>query len=197
MNEPETKRNLLDKTEAGCNFIFDLVAKLCGWILVAMAVTITLDIVVRELRTVGLIGFNWQFVAEWSAFLVIFMVFAGLAYTLKTDGHIVVNLLYGRLPFRAQKFLALMNSLIAGSILVYMAYRGVLWMMLSYNRGITSTSTIKTPLWIPNSFVVFGLILFSIAVFFFILHQARGLVSGRETRPEVAPPSILPESGEH
>ena len=198
MNTPQRPTGRFAKVEGAANWVFDAVARLCGWILVVMAITITLDIIIREMRTVGWLSFNWQFVAEWSAFLVIFMVFAGLAHTLRAGGHITVNLLFDRLPFRLQRALALMNALIAGSVLVYMAYRGVLWMMLSYKRGITSTSVIKTPLWIPNSFVVFGLVLFAVAVLFFIVRQVRELATGEETASDSddTPPSV-PGSGAH
>lgn len=170
---------LLARLERGCDRVFEGVAQLCGWVLVAMALAIAVDIVLRELRTAGLIGFNWQFVAEWSTYLLIFVVFAGLAYTLRSDGHITVSLLVRRFPPRVQSALAFVMAVISEVVLVYMVYRAALWMQISLERGITSTSVIKTPMWIPNLFVVFGLALFAVAVLLFALRAAVCVVQGR------------------
>lgn len=170
---PAPPARLLGKVERGCDWLFDNVAGACGWILVTLAFLIAIDVALRELRTAGIIGFNWQFVEEWSSYLVIFVVFAGLAYTLRSDGHITVSLLVERLPPRLQSIVALVMAIVSEVVLVYMLYRGVVWMMLSIRRGITSTSVIKTPMWIPNLFVVIGLALFAVAVLIFILHTAR------------------------
>ncbi len=162
--------------EHWAEWFFERVGRACGWILVVMAFMITIDIVLRELRTAGFINFNWHFVSEWSAFLVIFIVFAGLAYTLSSGGHIIVSLLVDRIPHRGRSAIALLMALASELVLVYMLYRGFLWMMMSINRGITSTTVMKTPLWIPNLFVVFGLALFVIAVLLFIIRQAINVV---------------------
>jgi len=155
---------------------FEWVGRACGWLLVVMAFMITIDIALRELRTAGLIGFNWHFVSEWSAFFVIFIVFAGLAYTLTSGGHITVSLLVDRLPPRLKSAIAVLTALASGSVVVYMLYRGILWMMISVDRGITSTTVMKTPLWIPNFFVVFGLALFVLAILLFTVRQAINVV---------------------
>ena len=178
MASTDHRPGFLRRLERGADGFFEWIARACGWVLVVMALMITFDIVLRELRTAGLIGFNWQFVAEWSAFLVIFIVFAGLAYTLVSGGHITVSLLVQHFSPRMRSVLALVTALISEAVLVYMLYRGILWMSLSIKRGITSTSVVKTPLWIPNAFVVFGLALFVIAVAFFIVRQARNIAAG-------------------
>jgi TRAP-type C4-dicarboxylate transport system permease small subunit len=170
------------RIEDVANSVFRWIAKACGWILVLMALMITMDIVLRELRTAGLIDFNWQFVSEWSAFLVILLVFAGLAYTLSVGGHISVTLVTDRLPLRARAALAAVMALISEVVLVYMVYRGFAWMSMSIKRDITSTSVIKTPMWIPNSFIVFGLGLFAVAVALFIVRQSLIVVHGEAAR---------------
>lgn len=166
-------RGVLGRIEFGCDWLFTNAARGCGWILVLLAFLITFDIILRELRTAGLIDFNWQFVAEWSTFLVMLVVFAGLAYTLRSNGHITVSLLVERFPPRLQSFVALAMALLSEAVLVYMAYRGILWMLLSIQRGITSTSVMRTPMWIPNLFVVLGLTMFAIAVLLFIIRTAQ------------------------
>ena len=144
----------LAKAEHAANAVFDWVASGCGWLLVLMALMITFDIILRELRTVEIISFNWQFVSEWSAFFVILIVFAGLAHTLQSGGHITVNIFINKFPLAVQRVLAIVTAVISESVLVYMFYRSIVWMNLSIERGITSTSVHRTPMWIPNFFVV-------------------------------------------
>lgn len=175
--DPARPGGLLDRVERGCDAVFIAIARLCGWVLVGLALLISADIVLRELRTAGVIDFNWQFVSEWSAYLVVLVVFAGLAYTLRSDGHITVSLLVRHLPARIQAGVALAMAAISEVVLVYMLYRGILWMELAIKRGITSTSVLKTPMWIPNLFVVGGLALFALAVLLYILRTARDLLA--------------------
>ena len=92
MSATQRPQDAIGHAERYADGVFNWIARACGWVLVVMAFMITLDIVLRELRTMGIIGFNWQFVAEWSAYLVILLVFAGLAHTLRADGHITVNI---------------------------------------------------------------------------------------------------------
>ena len=77
---------------------------------------------------------------------------------------------------RLKSAIAVLTALASGSVVVYMLYRGILWMMISVDRGITSTTVMKTPLWIPNFFVVFGLALFVLAILLFTVRQAINVV---------------------
>ncbi|MGI9331809.1 MAG: TRAP transporter small permease [Gammaproteobacteria bacterium] len=162
--------------------------------LVALALMITVDIALRELRTFGLLSFNWQFVSEWSAFLVIFVVFAGLAYTLRSNGHITVAVIVDRLPPGMRQVLVLLAASISAVVLGYMFYRSIVWMMLSIERGITSTSVVRTPMWIPNAFVVAGLGLFAIAMLLTIARLSVDLWSGRSTRPTAGEPGTATDA---
>lgn len=156
---------------------------------------ITLDIILRELRAGGVINYNWQFVAEWSTFMVMLVVFWSLAYTLRTDGHITVSLLVQRLPRRFRDALALLTATVSEIVLVYMVYRGVLWMELSIARDIrTSGSIYKTPIWIPNLFVVIGLSMFALAVLIYIVRVAVDVAIGpSETAEEAEKPAPASE----
>lgn len=181
--------------ERAADLVFAWVARGCGWVLTGLAFMITLDIILRELRAAGIIGFNWQFVAEWSTYMVMLVVFWALAYTLRTDGHITVSLLVQRFPHRARNVLALLTATVSEVVLVYMLYRGIQWMELSIDRNIRSSVSIyKTPVWIPNLFIVIGLSLFALAILLHIVRLALEIATGpSKPADEAETPTPTPE----
>ena len=51
MASTDHRPGLLRRLERGADGFFEWIARACGWVLVVMACMITLDIVLRELRT--------------------------------------------------------------------------------------------------------------------------------------------------
>ena len=137
-----------------------------GTFVVLTTLLILTEIVGRRL-------FNWSTLIEdeYSGYLTVAIGFFGLAYTLKTEGHVRVNVLISRLSPGKSKRLDGFCSLIACAFISYFAWCSfeLVWTSLS-NLTISPTPT-ETPIFIPQLPIFLGLLLFAIALF------ARGIAN--------------------
>ncbi|MDT8878260.1 TRAP transporter small permease [Halomonas saccharevitans] len=110
------------------------------------------------------IGLAIPGLAEISGFLLVGASFLGLAYTFVHGGHIRVTLLVGRLSPAPRAFvevLCLSIALILGLYLGWYLY----WLLadsIAFNE--TSYGLLRIPLWIPQSAMLAGVVLFCLAL---------------------------------
>lgn len=90
--------------------------------------------------------------------------FLALAYTLTQGGHIRVNLVLTRLPTRARWAAEILSlfacAIVSGYVTFYMAK--LCWE--SYEFGDLSPGIVAIPIWIPQSSVLLGMIIFTVAL---------------------------------
>ena len=101
---------------------------------------------------------------DFSGFMLAASSFLGLAYTLKTGGHIRVSLVIQRLPARYRKLQEFFVLIVAVLLAIFMSW--YLWNMVyeSYIFEELSIGYIPVPLWIPQLPVSIGCSLFTIAL---------------------------------
>ena len=110
------------------------------------------------------IGLSVPGLAEISGFLLVGASFLGLAYTFVNGGHIRVTLLLGNLPARVRVFVELWSLSVALVLCVYLAWY-VYWLIAdSISFGESSYGLVEIPLWIPQSAMFLGVVLFCIAL---------------------------------
>ncbi|MFC3285221.1 TRAP transporter small permease [Litchfieldella rifensis] len=110
------------------------------------------------------IGLAIPGLAEISGFLLVGASFLGLAYTFVNGGHIRVTLLIGNLPARVRVFVELWSLGIALLLCAYLAWN-VVWLLEdSIAFGETSYGLLSIPLWIPQSAMLLGILLFCLAL---------------------------------
>lgn len=103
-------------------------------------------------------------------------IFFALAHTLRTGGHIRVNLLLTRLPVRVRhgfEIWCLAVSLILSGMFAVFSVKMVID---SYTFNDVSTGMVPVPLWIPQSTMAIGAILFAVA----LLHELILVFRGEE-----------------
>lgn len=90
--------------------------------------------------------------------------FLALAYTLTQGGHIRVNLVLTRLPIRG-KWIAEMLSLCACAVVsAYATFYMGKHCLESYEFGDLSPGIVAIPIWIPQSSVLVGMIILTVAL---------------------------------
>ena len=91
--------------------------------------------------------------------------FLALAYTLTQGGHIRVSLVLSRLPVGARWLAETLSTGICAVVSGYVTfYMGKLcWE--SYEFGDLSPGIVAIPIWIPQSFVLVGMIILTVALF--------------------------------
>jgi TRAP-type C4-dicarboxylate transport system permease small subunit len=130
---------------------------------VAAAATLLLTVMV----TSGVVArrvFNtpFLFVEELSGYVVLGIVFLGLAYTLRTGGHIRVDVVHDRLAGGAR------TALQAACLLLALAWAGFVVAGTArlvheyYTQNVLSFAYTQTPLWIPGSLMVVGAVLLAL-----------------------------------
>lgn len=138
--------------------IFKFIDKMSGWggvgSSVCILIIITLILVEILVRTVS--GRSTFVTEEYSGYLLCWFAFLGMSYTLKTDGHIRVNLLLSRVSARKKAMLEIFGGLIGlGTFLFLTVYLANLFYD-SLTMGVRSMHVSETPLFIPQSMPVLG-----------------------------------------
>ena len=103
-------------------------------------------------------AFNSPFlyVDEIASYLMVSLVFLGLAYTLKEGGHIRVEMIVDRLRHRTRAVLGIMTAIIA-MLWAFFLLIGVTGIWLRYlNGGVRGYGTLQAPLWMPALPLVIG-----------------------------------------
>lgn len=97
------------------------------------------------------------FVEEYSAYLLIALVYLGLAHTARVGGHIRVDVVYRRLPERLQGGFDLITSILL-LVVVGVYFWACLDLFLEkIETHAVAIGLLRTPLWIPQTVLVIGL----------------------------------------
>lgn len=110
------------------------------------------------------LGLTIPGLADVSGFLLVGASFLGLAYTFVHGGHIRVALLIGRLPSHVRVFIELWCLSLALLLCSYLAYYEYRLLADSIAFGETSYGLVPIPLWLPQSAMLLGTVLFCLAL---------------------------------
>ncbi|MFQ5973444.1 MAG: TRAP transporter small permease [Alphaproteobacteria bacterium] len=136
--------------------------------------------------------------AEFAGFFLAASSFLALAYTLRAGGHIRVSLVIQNVVGTGRRLVELWCLAAAASLSGYFSFFTIGLVLDSYAFGDLSFGMVPVPLWIPQTLVALGLVIFTIALideFFQVLRgeqpsyegteAAEGATAGDE--PESAP----------
>lgn len=169
-------RKLLDRGVAAAATLLAAAGVLC---VMALMLLVTSDVVARY-------GFNSpsNWADEGAAFLLIAIVFLGLAQNLRQGSHIRIDVFTGPLPTRAKAVL----ELIAYGVGVLFSVVLVLgtWTRFEnfWSRNITGDSPLMTPLWMPMVPVVAGAVVFGLVMLAGFVAQLHALFARRTPQGE-------------
>ena len=143
--------------------IFEAVSKLFLWIaeaaVAAMILLITASIIIRMCGGVA------NFSDELSGYLLVILVYFGLAYTQQLDKLIVVDILTSHLPPKTVKILKIPVFIIAISFLIVLSKYVKTIISTSIARHTTSLTSLAIPLWIPQVMIIIGLVMLIVRMF--------------------------------
>lgn len=101
---------------------------------------------------------------EIAGFLFVAATFLALAATLRQADHIRVSMLIKAVPLGVRRILETVVLIIATAIAAYAAYHAVLQVVDSIQFSTVSFGVIAIPLWIPQTALAIGLVVFAIAL---------------------------------
>ena len=169
--------------------LFDRFSDLMGWIAgvlnLLMLVNVFYDAIMRYFFSTGSIAMQEM---EWHLFSMVFLF--GIAYGLKEDGHVRVDVLYDRFSARGKAIVNIAGTLLFLLPLSLLIIEGSVWYVQeAYNSGEVSGDPGGLPyrwlikLVIPASFVF--LVVSAIGFVIRNINILRGLGAPPERRPEI------------
>lgn len=130
---------------------------------------------ISGLMTGTAIGLTIPSYADFTGFFLAAASFLALAHTLRQGAHIRVTLLISHLPERLARVLEFWCILVAGAISIFFSWYTAILVKESYEFHDLSPGMIAIPLWIPQTAMLIGLIILSIA----LIDEFIGLLYGR------------------
>jgi TRAP-type C4-dicarboxylate transport system permease small subunit len=160
-------------------------ALLSGLATLVIAVLISADVLLRYFFNSPLL-----FVDEVASFLLVLVIFGGLAYTFQCGAHVRVDLATTQLPPGLRAWLRAAGLLLGIGFLLVVSWTTLQSAITAYRYGRVSTVMLY-PLWAPMLVIPAGLLLMSAVMAGALRRQLRAARGPRAGRDEV-PPS--PES---
>ena len=128
-------------------------------------------------NTIARYVFNspWPFGEEYTAYILVMLTFFPLAYTLRKKGHIRIELIVDRFSVKTRRWVVIVTTIISLIVVSIMIVYGLELAIKSYQYNIRATTVMMTPLWIPQMFIVVGLIIFGLQLMLYFISRIRKL----------------------
>ena len=160
-----------------CLQIAYVVARAGAWLggamIVAAAILVAVDVIIRKLFGVTLRGAD-----ELSGYALAVGSAWALAFALLERVHIRIDLLYQALPIRLAALLDVLGLLIFTFFVMLLMRHGYGVFLQSFVAGSRSMSLLATPLAIPQAMWVMGLALFVVVALLLLIRAVLALVLG-------------------
>lgn len=167
---------------AGC------IALIC--LLVVCQVFLNLVDRISTVATGSAIGLTIPSYADFTGFLLAAASFMALAHTLREGAHIRVVLLISRLPDRFRPMVEFWCAGFAFLVASYFTYYTALLTLESFTYNDLSPGMIAVPLWIPQTFMLCGLLVLCIS----LLDELVKIVRGQRPTYEEHSETLLDEN---
>lgn len=136
--------------------------------MICIVVLINVEILMRTL-------FNTStFIAdEYSGYFLVAVVLLGLAYALKHDAHIRVEVIRTRLGEKSKRVVDAISALLGVILTLYVTYHAILMAKDAYTLEMTADSISETPIFIPQIIIPLGLLLFALQLIATLIRRLR------------------------
>jgi len=124
-------------------------------------------------NTISRYVFNnpWPFGEEYTAYILVLLTFFPLAYTLRKKGHVRIEIIIDHLAVKIRKWIIIAYTSIAIVVVGLMIYYGLELSIKSLKHNIKAVTVMQTPLWIPQMFVVIGLIVLLLQLILYLVSR--------------------------
>jgi len=144
-----------------------------GAYLSALSMLVIVALIVVEIICRSLFGVSTMVSDEFSGYLMVTTVMAGLGYTLETNSHIRITILLVKLSPRLQRFMDLLAGCFAVVLTLFICYHAVLMVYDSYSYDMRADSISETLIYLPQLVVPLGLAGLILQLFGLLLRRYR------------------------
>ena len=164
-----------------------------GVVVAGVAVLLMVALVTVEVISRYFLRRSTLIADEYAGYLLVVVTFGGLAYTLRTEGHIRVDFVTNRLPAGVRRLLFGIGGVLGAIFVTILAWQSWQLVQTSIGNSERALTVIRTPLWIPQLVIPIGLVLFLITV----IRYTVGIFAGEPTTAvaehsgELTPESVI------
>jgi len=146
--------------------LYDYCGALAGGLILCICVLISAQIVLNAFGrfSPGTFPSTIPSYANFSGYMLAGATFLALAHTLRSGGHIRVNLITTRMPIRVRFVVEGFTLIVAAALIGYATWFMGNLVLESVHYGDVSTGIVPIPLWIPQSAATFGIGLLLVAL---------------------------------
>lgn len=142
-----------------------LAAIACGWLVLALSVAVSVEIVGRKL-----FGFSLQGVDDLGGYALAIVAVIGASYTMAMRGHTRVDVFLVRMPARVQRLLNMLAMVTLAGFAAFATWRGATVLAESIEFQSVASNPMQTPLWQPQGLWLIGLGLFALIATVYAVH---------------------------
>lgn len=159
--------------------IIDAIGNLCSLLMILMLLNVFYDVVMRYFFNDVSIGMQEL---EWHLFAAMFMF--GVAYTLKEDGHVRVDIFYDKMSSTVQSYINIFGSLVfALPITLMVLYFSWEYTLDAYRMGEGSADPGGLPYrWVIRSVIPLSSIFLVLSISHVVLSQIQNLRGNSDSR---------------
>lgn len=92
-----------------------------------------------------------------------------------------MDIVVRNVPLRVKQVFGIFAAVFSFICIIYMAFSAIDWFIYTFERNVTSSGTLRTPLWLISGTIVVGIVLFAIDMFILILHRLINMVYGESS----------------
>jgi TRAP-type C4-dicarboxylate transport system permease small subunit len=173
--EPIREKSIKTHGSPGAFFqrITVLSGYLSGFVIFSLMCLVTIAVVCRRVFQQPLI-----FSEEYSAYMMVFCVYLGAAYTLREDAHIRVDVVTIRLSERIRMYLRAITSCLSTIYGLVLTWKTLSLVIYYRQIGQRAMSVLETPTWIPAILVPVGLAILTMQMILCAVEDMRPLLRG-------------------
>jgi TRAP-type mannitol/chloroaromatic compound transport system permease small subunit len=114
----------------GLDVVIDRIGRITGWCSFAIVVVMAYNVLLRYFFRTGSVAMQEL---EWHLMAPICML--GLSYAILKDGHVQVDILYGRFPARLQRVIQFISTVLVVIVIAILLKLSIPYVLQSYNIG--------------------------------------------------------------
>jgi TRAP-type mannitol/chloroaromatic compound transport system permease small subunit len=169
---------------------------MAGLLFALLAFFITYDVIARKWGYA--LGIPTTRVTdEISGYIMALAVTWGFAYTLRTEGHVRIDVLLPYLPLRLRRLADFLAMWTTGFLACLFAWKVWLLVIDSWQTGMRSSTYLLTPLWIPQGILGIGFSFLALAAVYTPIYEIvegavrrrhQAVLAGQTSAPALEPP---------
>jgi len=165
--------------------INEFLSAFAGWLMLLMMALLLLDVISRGIDK------PLQGVAEMSVFVMMVVIYFGLARCEEHDENVRIELLLHWLPWKYRKFLLLFVNITQTGVVGIFLFEMVRNTLIAYRTREAVAGTVQLPIWPIKILIVIGLFFYLMSILVNTYDSVKNLKSREEPfkKPQESPPN--------